>query len=1220
MTETYFSMHNHSQFSFQDGYASPKEYLDRAKEIGLKGFAITEHGNQCSWVYFDELKKQYPEVKMVYGVEFYEALDGNIKDNDNRYYHLLAIAINEEGRKALNWLVSESQKYFYFKPRVDLNLFRRCFELFDSESIVISSACLQAKLSREKDFKKCIEYIKEYKEVFPYFYLEMQSHSHQDQSDYNQKILMLATTTHTPYIITTDSHASTKEDLYYQARHVQIAHDSETMSESYEGCYLQTVQEIHEIMDGQIGEEAVDKGLKETLNILKLCDDVDMPWQSPQLPDFPIPEGFENEEEYIRHLIFDIGWKSHKCDTLPVDIQVKYKQRLEYELGVIKNMGFVGYFLIVWEFINWAKNNNIQTGTGRGCLNSHTIIKLRNNAQCFIKNVQIGDEVLGADGKYHEVLKVFEYDIYEPTISIEFNRKFIRRLTCTIDHKILIYRNNKEIYVPAKDVKEDDLLCSCYIGDECCYYYTSIKKIYRNPYKKQKVYDLMIADEPSFTAEGIIIHNSGAGSLTNYLLDICNLDPLQYDLIFERFLNPERVSLPDIDTDFNNRKPVIEHMQEIYGYDKVAQVINYSYITNVVAIKDAGRLLKLPYSVVQQISKRFNYDTWEECMEHNPNILEEYPEYYDLFDIASHLSGRVRQASTHAGGVVVSKTVLSDYMGTIRGSEGEIVIEADKRYCEPIGLIKFDLLAVSTLNILKCCQETAGISEWEINPNNPKFLEDSAMFDLIGTGRTNAVFQIESAGMKDLVKRIKPRTIQELSHIIALYRPDSMPMLEDYVARVTGQAPIEYWCPEVEPILKSTCGCLIYQEQTMQIVKDLGNRTYGGADRMRKCLAKKNPAKVKEETDLLRKEMAEQHHSQETIDTICSYLEKMGNYSFNKSHSMAYAVLAMQTAYLKAHYPLHFFNALLKLNEEDYSNINKYILDAKSFGVEVIQPNINQSDKSFRIYQDKIMFGLLPIVGVGDKLATSIIEERETNGKFKGMQDFISRVKVTQAQVVNLIKSGALPTKNKKESLINYAKSLFNASEFKPVSTLPTLKTLKEKFGIDTDVIKDKEERLRLYNNIKKIEFNKAQQEKFEKHMNIFYDKYLQNEDFWQFETLSIFIDSNPFDEAYEYLTPLDEVECGTKCVMAGVIANVQKKKDRYKNDFAFLNIYSSYGITEVTCWSGQFKKYDTLIKRGSQVTILCDKQEDGSYFVKEMKPYQEWLQFMKDKRKVVRR
>lgn len=1074
MVETYFSMHNHSYYSFQDGYASPKEYLEQVKKIGLKGFAISEHGNQCSWVYFDELKKEYPEIKMVYGCEVYECLDGNVQDSNNKYYHLLVLARNEEGRKAINWLVSESQKYFYYKPRVDLNLFRECFKHFSCDSLVVSSACLQAKLSREKDLKKCIEYIKEYKELFPHFYLEMQSHSHTDQAEYNQKILTLAITTKTPYIITTDSHAATKEDLYYQARHVQIAHDSETMSESYEGCYLQTVEEIHEIMDSQIGSEAVEQGLQETLNILDMCDIVNMPWQSPQLPDFPIPSEYQDEYEYLRHLVYDIGWYKRKLNEMPESEQIKYKERMEYELSVIKNMNFIGYFLIVWDFINWAKSHGVKVGAGRG---------------------------------------------------------------------------------------------SC------------------------------------------------SGSLVNFCLEISSLDPLKYNLIFERFLNPERVDFPDIDTDFNDRDAVIRYKQEKYGYDKVAQVINYSYITNVVAIRDAGKILKIPFSIVQQISKKFNYDTWEECMAHNPDIMEEYPEYYDLFDIASHLSNRVRQASIHAGGVIVSKTSLSDYMGTIRGGNGEIVIQLDKRHCEPLGLIKFDLLGVASLNVIQDCQELANISDWELDPNNPDFLYDKAIFDLIATGRTNAVFQIESAGMKDLVKRIKPKSIEELSDILALYRPDAMPMLEDYVDRITGVKPVEYWCDEVKHILEPTYGCLIYQEETMQIVKELGNRTYGGADRMRKCLAKKIPEKVKEETDLLRKEMKLNGYSDKVIETICEFLDKMGGYSFNHSHSICYAVLTMQTAYLKAHYPLEFFTALLKLNENDYANINKYILDAKSFGVEVVQPNINESNKSFKIYKDKIMFGLLPIVGVGEKLTDVIIEERNKNGKFKSIKDFISRVDVTKAQVVNLIKSGALPTKDKKECLIKYAKSLFTVSEFKPVSTLPTLKTLKEKYNIDTDTIKDKESRLKLYNDIKLAEYNKNVQEKYERHMNEFYEKYLVDEEFWEFATLSIFINNNPFDEAYDYLTPLDEVEPNTKCVIVGVIAHVQKKKDKNKNDYAYLNIYSSFGITEVTCWASQFKRYDSLIKRGNQVTLLCDKKEDGNYFVSKIKSYQEWLADIKRKR-----
>ena len=359
----YFSIHNHTEFSIKDGFGHVEEMLDRAKEIGLTGIAFTEHGNVMSAPYACKIKDKYKELKIVYGVEFYECFDINIQDKDNKYFHLIALAKNEKGRIAINTLITNSEFYGkYFKPRIDLNMIR---ELGCGKQLIVSSACLASKLSREKDYNKCIEYIKEYKEVFPYFYLEMQSHSHIDQEEYNKKILKLSKDTNTPFVITTDSHAPTKEMLEFQARHVQISQDKETMSESYEGCYVQTVEEIHEIMDRQIGYENVEIGLEETNKILNIIEDVNVPFQDPKLPNFPLPKGMNTTCEYVRS-ICEKGWYERGFDKLNENEQKKRRDRLEYELGIINKMGFNGYFLIVWGAINWGNENGVEFGRGRG--------------------------------------------------------------------------------------------------------------------------------------------------------------------------------------------------------------------------------------------------------------------------------------------------------------------------------------------------------------------------------------------------------------------------------------------------------------------------------------------------------------------------------------------------------------------------------------------------------------------------------------------------------------------------------------------------------------------------------------------------------------------------------------------------------------------------------------------------------------------------------------
>ena len=733
------SLHNHTEYSLLDGFSHPKEYLDRAKEIGLKAFAVTEHGNQYSWVYFDKLKKDYPEIKMIYGVELYESFDMKVKDKDSKYFHLIALAKNEKGRIALNEIITKSNfEGFYYKPRVDLELLKPY-----ADDLIISSACLASKLARESDYNKCVEYIKEYKSIFPHFYLEMQSHKSEDQEEYNKKILQLSKDTNTEYIITTDSHVARKEDLYYQARHVQIAHDSDTMSESYEGCYMQADEEIHETMDSQIGSIAVEIGLKNTDKVVDLIEDVDMPFQEPQLPTFPLPEGFKDNYEYLLYLL-DKGWKTRKIDEMSEeDIKIR-KERMDYEVSVIHQMGFDGYFLVTWDFLNFCRRNDIPIGAGRG---------------------------------------------------------------------------------------------------------------------------------------------SGAGSFVCYLLEITDLDPIKYNLIFERFLNIERISMPDIDSDTSQRDKIINYLMEKYGKERVCQIINFSYITPVVAIKDTAKVLGIPYKISESISKRFSYDTFEEGMQNNPTIYDDFKsktdeefnkKLSDLFDIASHVSGRVKTVSIHAGGVGIVDTKITDYMGMKLGSKGEHVIQVDKRIIEEIGIIKFDILGVATLDLVAEIKKDANVSDWEININNPDFYNDKESYDLLCSGETDGVFQVASFEMKNLLRKLKPRTVEELSALIALFRPDCMQFIDPYINRKNGLEEIEYIHPDMKPILQNTYAVILYQEQLLDVVRKFGGRSYGGADKFRKGIGKKNVKLVKEEASKLYEEILAQGYNKDIAFQISDDMSKKG--------------------------------------------------------------------------------------------------------------------------------------------------------------------------------------------------------------------------------------------------------------------------------------------------------------------------------------------------------
>lgn len=1084
----YSSLHNHAYYSLLDGYGSPKEMLDRAKEIGLKAFAITEHGNVYSHIYFDLIKKDYPDIKMIYGCELYECEDITVKDKDNKYFHLICLIRNEQGRKDLNKVITKSNfEGFYFKPRCTVEDIKPY-----ADNFVISSACLASKLARESDFEKCIEYVNEYKEAFPYFFLEMQSHSHQDQCSYNQKILELSKRTNTPFIITTDSHAPKKEDLYYQDKLIQIGRKSSNNdknaienSEVYEGCYMQSEDEIHEIMDSQIGYENVCLGLENTNKVADLIENVDMPFQKPQLPTFPLPDGYRDNNEFLWHLVRQ-GWKDRGYDNLSEDEQQVRRTRLNYEMGIIHSMGFDGYFLFVWDFIKAAEKLGIEVGKGRG---------------------------------------------------------------------------------------------------------------------------------------------SAAGSLVCYCCHITDIDPIKYGLIFERFLNPERVGLPDIDTDVGNRDAIIDYLVDKYGEERVCQIINYSYITPTVAITDVGKILGFPYNQMQKLSQKFTFDKWDDCMKANPNLLADNPQYADLFDIAKHLSGRVKTVSIHAGGVGIVDTTINDYMPMKIGTKGEHVIQVDKHYVEDIGIVKFDLLGVATLNLVKEIKDDLHLDPWDYDINNPEFENDRPTYELLASGKTNGVFQVESAGMKDLLIRLKPKLEQldfeVISVILALYRPDSMGALDEYVEMATGGSRPPSIHPDMDEILKDTNYCMIYQEQLLDIVKKFGGRTYGGADLFRKAIGKKIVELVQKESEILRGEIVANGYSKEIADKIANELSQKGGYLFNKSHSYSYAVLCFETAWFKAHYPTYFFKALFNQNKDKAGAINKYILDARYFNVDIMPPNINHSGMNFTVDKDKVLFGLSAIGGIGESLSKQIIEERENNGIYKSFDNLIQRLSLGKASVIALIKSGAIPCKNKREKLISYLKSEYQPLKFSEVQSLPTYKKLEEDWNIDLKkyvipssgkrIVYDKEALLTEYNRLKKIQFEENQKVRFKKYIDD-NKKYLEDEQFWEFQTLQVFINDNPFDAAYTFLTPFEDVSDGEKCTLVGIIAKVQKKKDKNGKQFAYINIYSSFGLVEGIVWHSQLKEYEDLVKKGQQVAILCKKDSEEKVIVEKLKPYSKWLEYVRKK------
>lgn len=1051
-----------------DGFSSPEENLKRASELGLKAIAITEHGEVTSWPYYSELKDKYPDVKLLYGIEAYECEDREVKDKNSKYWHLIIIAKNEAGRQTVNRLSTLGHLHgFYSRPRIT----KEDIAKEDTNNLIILSACLASRLSKTDDYDTCVKLVQEYKSLFPHYYLEVQAHANSEQAKYNQKIMRLANDTHTKVVVTNDVHAATKEALYYQDYFLRIAHDTETAAEIYEGCYFMSRREQHEVLDGQIGYDAAEWCINNTDEIADLCDYVDMPWHEPELPKIEIPPQYSNSAAYLKDLVKE-GWKKRGIDKFDVEKQKIYRKRVDDELFVIEKKDFCDYFLILVDYINWCKKNDVIVGPGRG---------------------------------------------------------------------------------------------------------------------------------------------SAAGSLVCYLIGITQLDSIKYELDFGRFLTIERKDLPDVDVDVSDRAKVVEYLTRKYGEDRVVQVMNIVYTTPVTSIQDVGKVLGFPYAEIRKISEKFVQKTWKDCLEANPEVAEN-PRYKELLDIAEHINGRPRGYGIHAGGVIVCRHPYYEYIGIRHGADGEHVISVDKVMDEKIGLVKFDILGVASLVAIDEAKREDNIPDWEIDINNPEFENDKASYDLICSGRTDNLFQIESSGMKDLVAQLQPRSIEELSALIALYRPDAMPSIPTYVDCKYHPEHIHYFHPDMEPIFRSTYGVNIYQEQSMKLTKVFGGRSDAGADRMRKCLAKKKPEKVKEEVELLHDEILANGYDKATAEYICNELSTKGGYGFNASHSQAYAVICLQTAYLKAHHPLAFFKAMLNLNKAKVGKVNKIMVDARSFDIQILPPSINRSGMDFTVSNGKILFGLSAIGGIGNTLAETIIAERDRNGKFKGLDDFTSRVRATKAQIIALVKSGAIPTKNKRIFLEKYIASGLEQSEFKPVSTLPTKAVLLSKWDIDTEHYKvgkkvDKETVLRIYNEKRRVVHETEKLKKKEAYMAEQSEKYLKDEQFWEFQTLQTFIiDKNPFEKAYEYIKDFSELEAGDSCVLVGIIAKIQKKKTKTGMQFAFVNLYSGDGIIELTVWPRILSDYQDLIVKGSQVAVLGKKEDESHVIANDFKPYKQWL------------
>lgn len=875
-------LHVHTEYSLLDGSSKIKELTARAKELGMDSLAITDHGVMYGVIDFYRAAKEVG-IKPILGCEVYVApgsrFDRENTGGEDRYYHLVLLAENDQGYKNLMKIVSKGfVEGFYYKPRVD-------YEVLETyhEGVIALSACLAGEVQKylaRGMYEEAMRSAQRYEGIFGKnnFFLELQDHGLPEQKMVNQGLLRLSRGTGIELVATNDIHYTFAEDekahdiLLCIQTGKKVA-DEDRMRYAGGQYYCKSEEEMQALFP--YAREA----LENTHKIAERCN-VEIEFGVTKLPKYEVPEGFDSWT-YLNHLCWE-GFKTR----YPKD-DGTLSRRLDYELDVIRTMGYVDYFLIVWDFINYARSKDIMVGPGRG---------------------------------------------------------------------------------------------------------------------------------------------SAAGSIVSYTLGITNIDPVRYNLLFERFLNPERVSMPDIDVDFcyERRQEVIDYVVEKYGKDQVVQIVTFGTLAAKGVVRDVGRVLDLPYAMCDSIAKMIPNDlgmTLDKAIAANPDLRKLYNEDAQvkyLIDMSKRLEGLPRHTSMHAAGVVIGSRSIDEFVPLSKAADGTITTQFTMTTIEELGLLKMDFLGLRTLTVIQnavhLAEKDYGIS---IDIDHIDF-DDKRVLESIGTGRTEGVFQLESGGMKSFMKELKPENLEDIIAGISLYRPGPMDFIPRYLKGKNDKSSITYECPQLEPILSPTYGCIVYQEQVMQIVRDLAGYTMGRSDLVRRAMSKKKTAVMeKERQNFVYGNEAEgvkgciaNGIDEKTANHIYDEMIDFAKYAFNKSHAAAYAVVSYQTAYLKYYYPKEFMAALMSSVMENVSKFSEYILNCRRMmNIAVLPPDINEGESGFSVSGGGIRYGLSAIKSVGKPVVDAILEERAKNGKFRTMEDFINRMtqrEVNRRTLENFIKSGAL--------------------------------------------------------------------------------------------------------------------------------------------------------------------------------------------------------------------
>ena len=1077
-------LHVHTEYSLLDGSNKIKEYVARVKELGMDSAAITDHGVMYGCIDFYRAAKE-AGIRPILGCEVYVApgsrFDKEAGGSSGRYYHLVLLAENNQGYANLMKIVSKGfVEGYYYKPRVDLELLKQYHE-----GIIALSACLAGEVARyltKSMYEDAKAAALRYQEIFGEnnFFLELQDHGIPQQQMVNQQLMRLHEETGIPMAATNDVHYTYRDDVESHDILLCLQTGKKLADEDrmrYEGgqYFVKSPQEMAELFPYAL------EALENTHKIAMRCN-VEIEFGVTKLPRYDVPEGY-TAWEYLNKLCFEGLQERYQ----PVTEELK--ERLTYELNTIQNMGYVDYFLIVWDFIKYARDHDIMVGPGRG---------------------------------------------------------------------------------------------------------------------------------------------SAAGSLVSYTLGITKLDPIKYDLLFERFLNPERVSMPDIDIDFcfERRQEVIDYVVRKYGKDRVVQIVTFGTLAARGVIRDVGRVMDLPYAQVDTIAKMIPNElniTIDKALKMNPEFARVYAQdeqIHHLIDMAKRLEGLPRHTSMHAAGVVISQKDVDEYVPLSRASDGTITTQFTMTTLEELGLLKMDFLGLRTLTVIQNAIHLIEKDTGKLLDMDKIDYDDKKVLDSIGTGKTDGIFQIESSGMKNFMKELKPQSLEDIIAGISLYRPGPMDFIPQYIRGKNHPETITYDCPQLESILKPTYGCIVYQEQVMQIVRSLAGYTLGRSDLVRRAMSKKKASVMeKERQNFVYGNEAEgvpgciaNGISEQVANKIYDDMIDFAKYAFNKSHAAAYAVVSYQTAYLKYYYPVEFMAALMTSVIDNPSKVSEYILSCRKMGIQILPPDINCGESAFSVDGKSIRYGLSAIKSVGKPVIHAIVEERRAHGLFKNMKDFVTRMagrEVNKRAIENFIKSGAFDCLegNRHQKIMVYPQIVDSVMQEKKNAMAGQMTLF--------DIVGEEDK--------KAFEISLPDVSEYDKEVLLAFEK----------EVLGVYISGHPLENYTAMMEknitaitsdfqPDDEIGAarvrdGQQVVVGGIITEKTIKYTKNNKVMAFLTLEDLVGTVEVIVFPRDYEKNQLLMDEESKVFIrgrVAAEDERASKMICEQilsfqqVPRELWIQF----------